>query len=80
MEHRGSGNDHVVWARKLKELLQALGSYVKQHHARGPAWNASGVPLSQFSGAQQQPTCCLPSPGDALIACKGCAASRRLPA
>ena len=58
MEHRGSGNDHVAWARKLKELLQALGSYVKQHHATGPAWNAGGVPASQFSGASQQP-CCL---------------------
>ena len=51
MEHRGSGSDHVVWARKLKELLQALGSFVKQHHATGPTWNASGVPVSQFSGA-----------------------------
>ena len=57
MEHRGSGSAHVVWARKLKELLLALGSYVKQHHARGPAWNASGVPVSQFSGASQQLLC-----------------------
>ncbi len=57
MEHRGSGSDHVVWARKLKELLQALGSFVKQHYATGPAWNASGVPVAQFSGASQQLFC-----------------------
>lgn len=58
MEHRGSGSAHVAWARKLKELLQALGSYVKQHHAKGPAWNATGIPLSQFSGAPLAPLCC----------------------
>lgn len=57
MEHRGSGSDHVAWARKLKELLQALTSFVKQHHATGPAWNASGVPVSQISGACQEPSC-----------------------
>ena len=51
MEHRGSGNEHVAWARKLKELLQALTAYVKQHHPRGPSWNASGIPVSQISGA-----------------------------
>lgn len=46
------------WVKALKELLKALAAYVKQHHATGPAWNANGVSLSQFTPGAQ------PSSGD----------------
>ena len=39
--------------KSLKELLKGLAAYVKQYHATGPAWQPSGIPISQFRpGAQ----------------------------
>lgn len=39
---------HADWVKALKDLLKGLCTYLKTHHFSGPAWNASGIPLSQF--------------------------------
>ncbi|MCJ1467941.1 hypothetical protein MMC07_006566 [Pseudocyphellaria aurata] len=48
MQHRQSGLEHVQWVQLLKQLLQALGAYVQQHHKAGPAWRPNGTTVAEF--------------------------------
>lgn len=43
-----SGEPHVAYIKKLKEVSTALRDYVKAHHTTGPAWNPSGGDLKTF--------------------------------
>lgn len=39
---------HADWVKGLKDLLKGLVAYLKVHHFSGPAWNPTGITLSQF--------------------------------
>ncbi|KAL3136825.1 hypothetical protein ABBQ38_005537 [Trebouxia sp. C0009 RCD-2024] len=58
MEFRNSDSRHVDWVKALKQVFQQLKSYVKQHHAAGPAWN--GIPFKDFK--PDSPGAAAPSP------------------
>ncbi|KAE8708363.1 Cyclase-associated protein 1 [Hibiscus syriacus] len=43
VEYRNKDQNHVEWAKALKELyLPGLRDYVKSHYPLGPVWSASG--------------------------------------
>ncbi len=61
------------WVKALKELLKGLAAYVKQHHAAGPAWNPTGVLLSQYTpGAEASGEALCVSPWSCVLACLCC--------
>lgn len=62
MQHRQSSPEHVQWLQLLKQLLQALGAYVQQHHKTGPAWRPNGITVADFLTSG-------PPAGDAIAAC-----------
>ncbi|XP_039014935.1 cyclase-associated protein 1-like [Hibiscus syriacus] len=47
VEYRNKDQNHVEWAKALKELyLPGLRDYVKSHYPLGPVWSASGKKAS----------------------------------
>ncbi|QDZ24617.1 adenylate cyclase-associated protein [Chloropicon primus] len=48
MQYRGKDKKQVEWITTLKELMTDLASYVKEHHATGPAWNPRGGDAKSF--------------------------------
>jgi adenylyl cyclase-associated protein len=48
MKCKGSDQNGVDWANAIKELLTALGTYVKKNHTTGVAWNPRGGDAASF--------------------------------
>lgn len=43
MEYRNKDENHIEWAKALKELyIPGLRDYVKGHYPLGPVWSATG--------------------------------------
>jgi adenylyl cyclase-associated protein len=57
---------HAEWVKALKDLLKGLCTYLKTYHFSGPAWNANGIPLSQFK-AGSTPAAGLAAHGSCII-------------
>lgn len=46
-EYKDKDAAHVEWVKQFLAIFDALRSYVKEHHATGPSWNANGKPLAE---------------------------------
>ncbi|KAK8568104.1 hypothetical protein V6N12_006668 [Hibiscus sabdariffa] len=63
VEYRNKDQNHVEWAKALKELyLPGLREYVKNHYPLGPVWSASGKKASGASPKAPPPGAPAPPP------------------
>lgn len=63
VEYRNKDQNHVEWAKALKELyLPGLRDYVKSHYPLGPVWSASGKKASSASLKAPPPGAPAPPP------------------
>ena len=63
VEYRNKDQNHVEWAKALKELyLPGLRDYVKSHYPLGPVWNASGKKASSAPSKAPPPGAPAPPP------------------
>ncbi|XP_022727364.1 cyclase-associated protein 1-like [Durio zibethinus] len=63
VEYRKKDQNHVEWAKALKELyLPGLRDYVKSHFPLGPVWNASGKTASSAPLKAPPPGAPVPPP------------------
>jgi len=53
---------HVQWARSFMDLLEALRTYVMEHHRTGLTWNAQGQELAAYSSRSSAPAPPAPAP------------------
>ncbi|KAK8558554.1 hypothetical protein V6N13_098207 [Hibiscus sabdariffa] len=63
VEYRNKDQNHVEWAKALKELyLPGLRDYVKSHYPLGPVWSASGKKASSAPPKAPPPGAPAPPP------------------
>ncbi|XVE49066.1 hypothetical protein DITRI_Ditri01bG0052300 [Diplodiscus trichospermus] len=63
VEYRNKDQNHVEWAKALKELyLPGLRDYVKSHYPLGPVWAASGKKASSVPSKAPPPGAPAPPP------------------
>ena len=49
--YKGKDEDHVNWCNQLKDFLNEMQKYIKQHHTTGLSWNAKGGNFGGLGGA-----------------------------